>query len=209
MADRIDPMGKRALFWVAGPAERTDDEADTRENVAALTAAVRRSAVRTVRTVRQSRAGGASAPAAEGRDRGTQPPGPRRPRTAELGRRALFSSAAPAEGPAGTAAGRRRPRQPAEPAAEPIGSAAVGEPTGNDHLAAASPTPRSVVLHCATCGARSTVGLLQFARLHLPLFVWRPGRGFTRFMTCPACRRRAWVSASWPGVSTGLLRARR
>jgi hypothetical protein len=52
-------------------------------------------------------------------------------------------------------------------------------------------------VECSSCGAHSDVDMLEFAMLHLPLWFWRPGRGFTQFMTCPACRRRTWVSASW------------
>ncbi len=55
----------------------------------------------------------------------------------------------------------------------------------------------SITVDCATCGARSDVHVSEFLMLHLPIWLWRPGRGYTRFMTCPACRRRTWVSASW------------
>lgn len=54
-----------------------------------------------------------------------------------------------------------------------------------------------VALHCSSCGTRTEVDVVKYFGLHLPFFLWRPGRGFTRFMTCPACRRRTWVSASW------------
>jgi len=54
-----------------------------------------------------------------------------------------------------------------------------------------------VTVDCSTCGARSEVRPTEFVLLHLPIWLWRPGRGYTRFMTCPACRRRTWVSASW------------
>lgn len=69
-----------------------------------------------------------------------------------------------------------------------------------------TPTPRpgaaggilsSITVDCATCGARSRIHMAEFLMLHLPIWLWRPGRGYTRFMTCPACRRRTWVSASW------------
>ncbi|MDA8267271.1 MAG: hypothetical protein M0013_02720 [Actinomycetota bacterium] len=85
------------------------------------------------------------------------------------------SGAAPAQHPAGS-----------QPAAAPVLGLAV--------LRRIAP----VQLECATCGEISTVDVVRFAALHVPLFVWRPGRGFTRLMTCPACRRRSWVSASWP-----------
>ena len=55
----------------------------------------------------------------------------------------------------------------------------------------------SLTLQCSSCRVRSQVDLVEFVVLHLPLWLWRPGRGYTRFMTCPACRRRTWISASW------------
>lgn len=55
----------------------------------------------------------------------------------------------------------------------------------------------AVVVDCGSCGARRRVDLVRYARLHLPAFFVRPGRGYTHFMTCPACKRRTWVSASW------------
>lgn len=54
-----------------------------------------------------------------------------------------------------------------------------------------------VEVHCSSCGAMSEVDVVRYLGLHVPFFLWRPGRGFTRFMVCPACRRRTWVSASW------------
>jgi hypothetical protein len=54
-----------------------------------------------------------------------------------------------------------------------------------------------VVVDCSSCKARSEVGVGQFVALHLPFWLWRPGRGYARRMTCPACARRAWLSASW------------
>ncbi len=39
--------------------------------------------------------------------------------------------------------------------------------------------------------------MLDYLVLHLPLWLWRPGRGYTRLMRCPACSRRTWLSASW------------
>ena len=60
----------------------------------------------------------------------------------------------------------------------------------------------AIEVSCSSCGTASRVELMEFLVLHLPVWLWRPGRGYTRFMTCPACRRRAWVSASLaPGRS--------
>jgi hypothetical protein len=56
-------------------------------------------------------------------------------------------------------------------------------------------------LHCSSCRVRSHVDVVEYVVLHLPLWFWRPGRGYTRFMSCPSCHRRTWVSASWEGWS--------
>jgi hypothetical protein len=54
-----------------------------------------------------------------------------------------------------------------------------------------------VTVECSECEVRSDVGVHQFVALHLPVWLWRPGKGYTRLMTCPACRQRTWISASW------------
>ena len=55
-------------------------------------------------------------------------------------------------------------------------------------------------LSCSKCGTHSDVAILRYLVLHLPYWVWRPGRGYTSLMKCPACGKRTWVSASWgPG----------
>jgi hypothetical protein len=58
-----------------------------------------------------------------------------------------------------------------------------------------------ITVDCSACGSRTEIRVAEFAVLHLPIWLWRPGRGYTRFMTCPACRRRTWVSASWASWS--------
>ena len=59
-----------------------------------------------------------------------------------------------------------------------------------------------VQVRCSACGSVREVGVADYLMLHVPFFLWRPGRGYTRFMTCPACRKRTWVSASWTPWST-------
>ena len=55
-------------------------------------------------------------------------------------------------------------------------------------------------LSCSKCGTHTDVDILKYLVLHLPWWLWRPGRGYTSLMKCPACGQRAWVSASWgPG----------
>jgi hypothetical protein len=58
-----------------------------------------------------------------------------------------------------------------------------------------------VVVVCASCAVRSEVSVPQFLALHLPFWLWRPGRGYARLMTCPACRKRTWLSATWRPLS--------
>jgi hypothetical protein len=69
-------------------------------------------------------------------------------------------------------------------------------PIAPTHLAGRGLVP-PVELHCSSCGTHSEVDVVGYLALHVPFFLWRPGRGFTRFMTCPACRHRTWLSASW------------
>jgi len=59
----------------------------------------------------------------------------------------------------------------------------------------------SLTVQCSSCRVCSQVDLVEFVILHLPLWLWRPGRGYTRFMSCPACRRRTWMSANWTSRS--------
>src|SRR5665213_2661227 len=49
---------------------------------------------------------------------------------------------------------------------------------------------------CSRCGSVTRVGLVELVVLHFPLGVWLPGRTFDRWITCPACRTRAWTSVS-------------
>jgi hypothetical protein len=54
-----------------------------------------------------------------------------------------------------------------------------------------------VGLSCSKCGIHTDVDILKYLVLHLPWWFWRPGRGYTSLMKCPACGQRAWVSATW------------
>ena len=61
------------------------------------------------------------------------------------------------------------------------------------------PTPRrgTLVLGCSSCGARTRVTYAEFARRHLPFWLWIPGRRYSRLLPCPACRRRTWLEAEF------------
>lgn len=99
---------------------------------------------------------------------GTVERGPRHARPA--GRHALFSDATPAE--------ETEPDRAACTAGDPV------HDRGPLRLA------------CSRCGSVTRVGLIEFAVLHLPVGAWLPGRTFDRWITCPACRRRAWTSVT-------------
>jgi hypothetical protein len=58
-----------------------------------------------------------------------------------------------------------------------------------------------IVVECSSCRARTQVETFEFVMLHLPVWLWRPGKGFTRLMVCPSCRRRTWTSVSFPAWS--------
>lgn len=189
MAERgVDPLGKRALFWAPGPdpgppRPRAGDGARS-----AASAATRSAAAATARSRRGAGSAAQTVPSTRPSTRAQQTTRARTGGLAtlpsssgtDLGKRALYS-------------------RPADPRPEPADGA-------DETAGGGSPPPTSlnaVHMRCATCGSRTTVGVLRFLRLHLPVFVWRPGRGFARFMTCPACGRRAWVSASWPAPPAG------
>jgi hypothetical protein len=118
---------------------------------------------------------------------------------ADLGKRALYS----APGSRGT------PRTPRSRTALPgsLRRRSTGDSAqaGSDPFTSGSrPATRSaagfpglVEVECSSCRQRSEVSLPEYCRLHFPLWMWRPGRGFAHFMMCPSCRRRTWVSVSW------------
>ncbi len=115
--------------------------------------------------------------------------GPRRAAERDVpGKHALFSPEARA------AVFKARPVSPIDPstshAPRDLRPGSTGPGAGRGILSA-------ITVDCSTCGARSEIHMTEFVMLHLPVWLWRPGRGYTRFMTCPACRRRTWVSASW------------
>lgn len=94
------------------------------------------------------------------------PTSPRHARPA--GKHALFSDATPADEP-----GRHR-----APASDPVHERGI------------------LTVACSRCGSVERIGLVEFVILHFPVGAWLPGRTFDRWMTCPACRHRAWTSVS-------------
>jgi hypothetical protein len=96
---------------------------------------------------------------------------------------------------------------PAERSEDGPGPQASEEEVRGRHALFSIPEERTrkglhVILDCSHCGSRTEVDPFQYVLLHFPLFLWRPGRGYTRLMTCPACRKRTWISASLPPRTT-------
>ena len=77
-------------------------------------------------------------------------------------------------------------------AATPAGEDEGAEVSADDPL-----PPRGVfVVACSSCGSVTRVGILDFLWLQFPFGAWLPRRVFDRWMTCPACRRRTWMSVT-------------
>lgn len=128
-----------------------------------------------------------------------EPPPARRGGPDPLGKRALFwAQPAPVQAPRPGASGDD-PAGGASAAgkhalfsgARPTDSEPAGDPAENP-LAGRGP----ITVECQQCGATSRIGYLDFLIYSLPIGVWLPRRKYDRRMTCPSCRRRAWVSAT-------------
>jgi len=216
--DGPDPLGKRALF--IGPGRESVGERPTagrrakRRRAESLGAETGKRALFSVGGTDQI--GSPDRRVGERRFRGLQIAGPERrqgldrrvagDRRAAVGRRRTPTPLHELFEPAGVAA-RRVPGGgalwpgDADQAGEPVLAGSrngVGETPASSNVGPA--TLLRVRIDCATCGARSAVGLGRFALLHLPLFVVVPGHGFTHLIRCPACRHHAWTSVSWPAV---------
>jgi len=50
-----------------------------------------------------------------------------------------------------------------------------------------------IAVDCSSCGVRTRIGILDLAAFKLPWCLWLPRGRYSHRMTCPACRRRAWV----------------
>ncbi|MGH9038917.1 MAG: hypothetical protein ACRDZ3_01670 [Acidimicrobiia bacterium] len=96
-----------------------------------------------------------------------------------LGRRALFSPPPEAADP-----------PPRNPGREAEGKQALYSTTASRSLT-------TVVVDCSDCGARSRLGLIDFAWRHLPFWLWIPWLRHSNLMVCPACDRRTWLGVSW------------
>jgi hypothetical protein len=97
-----------------------------------------------------------------------------------LGRRALFSTVEPPP------VGRGVPRAAGTMRKEALCSASEGERRLG-----------TLVVECSSCGARSRLSWAEFAWRHLPVWLWFPWLRYSRYMSCPACERRTWLSVAW------------
>jgi uncharacterized protein with PIN domain len=57
--------------------------------------------------------------------------------------------------------------------------------------------PGTLVVECSRCHGRTRLSYQEFGKRHLPYWLWTPWRRYSRFVVCPACGQRAWVSARW------------
>ena len=74
----------------------------------------------------------------------------------------------------------------------------IGDPEGKAALySAATRRTGTVVLDCSRCGGRTRVSYPEFARRHLPAWLWFPWREHSRLLVCPACEHRTWIAARW------------
>jgi hypothetical protein len=171
VADAPDPLGKRALFWA--PAERDEEGPRYLDED----------------DVPGKHALYSEAPAARAPGRG--------------GRRRTSESGSPWSSKDGHPSNRRSGHDRRAPLSEVESAGANRAVASPDELErpVGSGMFGSLVLHCSSCRVRSQVDLVEYFVLHMPVWLWRPGRGYTRFMMCPACRRRTWISASWTSWS--------
>jgi len=173
MPEGPDPLGKRALFWAPGP--QVDDGHRPRRS--------KKGAPELGKRALFSSAAGSSASA----PRRTRAPRPPRPPldSRDVTRRVPDD--------ASKAASKAAPKAAREASSEAASYERAA--SGQRHGGLLGQAP--VVIECSACRERSEVSLVDFLSLHLPFWLWRPGKGYTRLMRCPSCSRRTWVSASW------------
>jgi len=177
VADPPDPLGKRALFWA--PAERHEAGPRRPEKRVLPGRHALFSAAGTAAPADTPRSNGRPRPELSGKPQPLRVPRP--PRTGVAKTKAATPKAA------GKVVGPR-----------------VATPTvaGKAATTPGPPPPDGrdggpISLSCSKCGTHTDVDILKYLVLHLPWWLWRPGRGYTSLMKCPACGQRAWVSASW------------
>jgi hypothetical protein len=59
--------------------------------------------------------------------------------------------------------------------------------------------PGTLVVDCSGCNRRTRISYAEFARLHVPVWLWMPSpmRTHRHWLRCPACRHWSWLRAGW------------
>jgi hypothetical protein len=173
-----DPLGKRALFWA--PAERHDVGPRRPEKRVPPGRHALFSASAVTATGVPKRNGRARpqmrTTAAPARRSSGSPSTSRRSGVAGPQKTRAASSVRQATGP----------RRPATPRKRVASRPVVADKGGGP-----------ITLTCSRCAVDSDVDVVRFVMLHLPMWFWRPGRGYTSLMRCPACGKRTWLSTTW------------
>lgn len=101
-------------------------------------------------------------------------------------------------------------------AADPQGKRALFDPSAGDRaekvmrptvpagqagkqslFEAAERRPLTVVMNCSECGAKTRVGLAEYATRHFPFWLWIPGKAYSRLLRCAACDRLTWQAVNF------------
>ena len=95
--------------------------------------------------------------------------------------------------------GERRHARPAGKHALFSAATPVGEDEQTDSIAIDTdplPSRGRLSVACSSCGSITRIGVFDFLLLQLPFGAWLPRSKFDRWMTCPSCRRRTWLSVT-------------
>ncbi len=52
-----------------------------------------------------------------------------------------------------------------------------------------------IQLECSNCHEISYVELIDYMKAHFPLWLWIPGKKYSRYLKCPSCSKHTWVRA--------------
>ncbi len=110
-----------------------------------------------------------------------------------LGKRALFEGLSAPPPPAG----REEPEPPRRRLPTLRRTRVVSPPSAaGEEVRRPAVQAGCLSVECSACAARTQIGLIDFAIYQLPVGLWLPRGRFDHRMTCPACRRRTWLSVS-------------
>lgn len=74
---------------------------------------------------------------------------------------------------------------------------ATGQAGKQSLFEAAERKPFTVVMHCSECGTKSRVSYVEYAARHFPLWLWIPGRSYSRLLRCTYCERLTWQAVNF------------